>query len=437
MDKDTAIQINNVSKQYFVGRVKKGMQHYNTLRDTIAEGVIRPFLRARNVISGRAQSAANLTNTIWALEDVSFTVKKGEVVGIIGHNGAGKSTLLKVLTRITEPTTGAVAYRGRLGSLLEVGTGFHPELTGRENVFLNGAILGMKRYEIAAKFDAIIEFAGVEQLVDTPVKHYSSGMYVRLAFAVAAHLEPEILVVDEVLSVGDAEFQKRSLGKMSDVANLGRTVLFVSHNMAAVLSLCTKGVLLNQGKLQAAGDINTVIQKYQNSLSEMSDIPLLERTDRQGNGYLRFASMGLWSDYQGSMMPISTAISGEALSIVLGYQGHSTLSLRHVSVALHITDFLGRRLITCFTEYSGDHFEALPQAGEIVCQIPRLNLAPGSYRISLTCEVRNTLADYIIAAGPLEVGGGDFFGTGKLPKAAIDGPILLDHCWHLREQCIK
>ncbi len=437
MDKDTAIQINNVSKQYFVGRVKKGGQQYNTLRDTIAEGVKSPFLRVRNIISGRAQSASNLTNAIWALEDVSFTVKKGEVVGIIGHNGAGKSTLLKVLTRITEPTTGEVTYRGRLGSLLEVGTGFHPELTGRENVFLNGAILGMKRYEIAAKFDAIIEFAGVEQLVDTPVKHYSSGMYVRLAFAVAAHLEPEILVVDEVLSVGDAEFQKRSLGKMSDVANLGRTVLFVSHNMAAVLSLCTKGVLLNQGKLQATGDIHAVIQEYQNSLSEMSYIPLLERTDRQGNGYLRFASMGLWSDYQGSMMPVGTAMSGEALSIVLGYQGYSTTPLRHVSVALHITDFLGRRLITCFNEYSGDHFEVLPPAGAIVCQIPRLNLAPGSYRISLTCEVRNTLADYIIAAGPLEVGGGDFFGTGKLPKAAIDGPILLDHCWHLREQVIK
>ena len=238
MDKETAIQISRVSKRYLVGRVKKSARQYNTFRDAITEAAANPFRRVRNVVSGRAQSAADLTDSIWALKDVSFAVPKGEVVGIIGHNGAGKSTLLKVLTRITSPTQGAVAFRGRLGALLEAGTGFHPELTGRENVYLNGAILGMKRHEIAAKFDAIIEFAGVEQLVDTPVKHYSSGMYVRLAFAVAAHLELEILVVDEVLSVGDAEFQKRSLSKMKDVANSGRTILFVSHNMAAVLSLC-------------------------------------------------------------------------------------------------------------------------------------------------------------------------------------------------------
>lgn len=434
MDKQTAIEINNVSKQYFIGRVQKSAKQYNTFRDVIAESVKAPFRRAGNVIRGRAPSAANLTDTIWALKDVSLTVQKGEVVGIIGHNGAGKSTLLKVLTRITAPTSGEIAYRGRLGSLLEVGTGFHQELTGRENVYLNGAVLGMKRHEINAKFDAIIGFSGVEQLVDTPVKHYSSGMYVRLAFAVAAYLEPEILVVDEVLSVGDAEFQRRSLGKMNDVADSGRTVLFVSHNMAAVLSLCSKGVLLEHGKLRSLGDINSTIQEYQSSLSEMSSIPLLARQDRQGNGDLRFASIELWSDCHGAMMPVGTAMSGETLFIMLGYESHSPAPLRYVTAALHISDFLGRRLITCFSEYSGDHFEMLPPGGEFVCKVPRLNLAPGSYRISLTCKVGNILADSIIAAGTLEVSGGDFFGTGKLPDAIHQGPILLDHCWELREK---
>ena len=434
MDKQTAIQIRDVSKQYFIGRVRKGAKQYNTFRDAIVEISKNPFRRAANIISGRAQSAANLTDSIWALKNVSFDVKKGEVVGIVGHNGAGKSTLLKVLTRITAPTSGEIAYRGRLGSLLEVGTGFHQELTGRENTYLNGAILGMKRYEISAKFDEIIAFAGVEQLVDTPVKHYSSGMYVRLAFAVAAYLEPEIMVVDEVLSVGDAEFQKRSLGKMNDVADSGRTVLFVSHNMAAVLSLCTKGVLLEDGRLCAVGSINTIIQNYQDSLSRISVMPLLARRDRQGNGDLRFASVELWSDCHGAMMPVGAVMSGETLLIVLGYETCSPAPLRYVTAALHIADFLGRRLITCFTEYSGDHFEMLPPRGEFVCKIPRLNLAPGSYRISLTCEAGNILADSIDAAGTLEVSGGDFFGTGKLPDAVHHGPILLDHRWALRER---
>lgn len=439
MDKGTVIQINNVSKQYLAGRVKKSARQYNTFRDTIADAATNPFRRVRDVISGRAQSAADLTETIWALKDISFDIKKGEVVGIIGHNGAGKSTLLKVLTRITSPTGGAITYRGRLGALLEAGTGFHPELTGRENVYLNGAILGMKRHEIAAKFDEIIEFAGVERLVDTPVKHYSSGMYVRLAFAVAAHLELEILVVDEVLSVGDAEFQKRSLSKMNDVANSGRTVLFVSHNMAAVLFLCSTGVLLEHGRLMAAGGIKSIIQDYQNNLSEMARIPLLERRDRRGNGDLRFVSVELRSDYQGSMMSVGTAMSGETLCIVLGYQTRSPVLLRHLAAALHIDDFLGRRLVTCFAEDSDghDHFDALPLTGELVCEIPRLNLAPGSYRISLTCKVKDTLADAILAAGTLEVNGGDFFGMEDSSNEMAYGPMLLDNCWHLREHALE
>jgi lipopolysaccharide transport system ATP-binding protein len=253
------ITVENLGKTY---RLEHQVQRrrYTALRDVIAETAKR-LIRAPFSRNGSRESSGR-TEEFWALEDVSFEVKRGEVVGIIGRNGAGKSTLLKLLSRITEPTTGRVRLRGRVASLLEVGTGFHPELTGRENIYLNGAILGMPRAEIRRKFDEIVAFAEVEKFLDTPVKRYSSGMYVRLAFAVAAHLEPEILVVDEVLAVGDAEFQKKCLGKMQDVSKGGRTVLFVSHNMAAVQSLCGTGLLLDSGRLGRIGPINSVVAEY-------------------------------------------------------------------------------------------------------------------------------------------------------------------------------
>jgi lipopolysaccharide transport system ATP-binding protein len=242
---DIAIRCSNLGKQYRLGQ----RESYRALRDTIADTLSAPFRGARRIWAGEPAPAAK-DATLWALRDVSFDIKHGEVVGIIGRNGAGKSTLLKILSRITKPTTGEVRINGRVGSLLEVGTGFHPELTGRENIFLNGAILGMKRAEIQRKFDEIVAFAEIEQFLDTPVKRYSSGMFTRLAFAVAAHLEPEILAVDEVLAVGDAQFQKKCLGKMSDVAKKGRTVLFVSHNMVAVQNLCNRALWLETGRLR-------------------------------------------------------------------------------------------------------------------------------------------------------------------------------------------
>ena len=245
------IQVRNLSKQYRLGARQAG---YGTLRESLVQAVRAPLARLRN---GRRES-----EILWALKDVSFEVQPGEVVGIIGRNGAGKSTLLKILSQITDPTAGEIDLYGRVASLLEVGTGFHPELTGRENIYLNGALLGMRKAEIERKFDEIVAFSEVEQFLDTPVKRYSSGMYVRLAFAVAAHLEPEILVVDEVLAVGDAEFQRKCLGKMSDVAKRGRTVLFVSHNMPAVKSLCQRAILLNAGQVALEGDVNTVVNKY-------------------------------------------------------------------------------------------------------------------------------------------------------------------------------
>ncbi|HEV2421516.1 MAG TPA: ABC transporter ATP-binding protein [Candidatus Acidoferrales bacterium] len=275
---DVAIRVRGIGKRYEIGERGYG---YKTLRESLVGAIRRPF-RARknghnsNGLPAEASAKAGHApepspRTFWALKDITFDVQRGEIVGIIGRNGAGKSTLLKILSRITDPTEGEIEIEGRVGSLLEVGTGFHPELTGRENIFLNGAILGMKRTEIAARFDEIVAFAGTEKFLDTPVKYYSSGMYVRLAFGVAAHLEPEILIVDEVLSVGDAEFQKKCLGKMGDVAHSGRTVLFVSHNMAAVKVLCERAILLNSGVIVSSGAVADVIADYSLSVAPQSN----------------------------------------------------------------------------------------------------------------------------------------------------------------------
>ena len=255
-----AIRVEGLGKRYRLGAAR-GAFSYGSLRDTLADAASRSLRRLR----GESAAARQAQTTLWALRDVSFSVAPGEVVGIIGRNGAGKSTLLKVLSRITRPTEGAVEFRGRLGSLLEVGTGFHPELTGRDNVYLNGAILGMRRHEVQRKFDDIVAFSGVSAFIDTPVKRYSSGMYVRLAFAVAAHLEPEILVVDEVLAVGDAAFQKQCLGKMQEVSRTGRTILFVSHNMQAVTRLCPRAILLIDGRVAQDGQCEAVVARYLSS----------------------------------------------------------------------------------------------------------------------------------------------------------------------------
>ncbi len=258
----TAISVKNLSKRYVIGAAETKFR-YNMLRDVIVDTVYAP-VRIAKALVGKSERRAN-QNFVWALDDVSFDLEEGKVLGIVGRNGAGKSTLLKILSRITDPTKGTVMVRGRVGSLLEVGTGFHPELTGRENIYMNGAILGMKRAEIDSKFDEIVDFSEVTQFIDTPVKRYSSGMYLRLAFAVAAHLEPEILVVDEVLAVGDAEFQRKCLGKMGDVAQQGRTVLFVSHNMSAILRLTSEAIVLNKGKLVKRAPTQEAVDFYLSS----------------------------------------------------------------------------------------------------------------------------------------------------------------------------
>jgi lipopolysaccharide transport system ATP-binding protein len=259
---DVAIRVDGLSKRYRIGGKRES---YKTLRDTLSEVLVSPFRRVGELWHGQTPKAAALDNTTWALQDISFEIKRGEIVGIIGRNGAGKSTLLKILSRIVEPTEGYAEIHGRVGSLLEVGTGFHLELTGRENIYLNGAILGMKRAEIERKFDEIVAFAEVGKFIDTPVKYYSSGMHMRLAFAVAAHLEPEILLIDEVLAVGDARFQKKCLNKMQDVGQQGRTVLFVSHNMPSITRLCERTMLLDEGRVQLDGESSQVVSMYLNA----------------------------------------------------------------------------------------------------------------------------------------------------------------------------
>ena len=315
-----AIEASGLSKRYAIGLQKA---RYRTLRETILEK-LSPSRRKANADAG----------IIWALDDINFTVEEGQSLGIIGRNGAGKSTLLKVLSRITKPTKGRVVLNGRVGSLLEVGTGFHPELTGRENIYLNGAILGMRRTEIERKFDEIVDFAEIEKFLETPVKRYSSGMYVRLAFAVAAHLEPEILLVDEVLAVGDHDFQKKCLGKMDDVTKSGRTVLFVSHNMAAVRNLCTQSMLIDEGKIQKIGNTESVIHSYLTRMEQFEATPFDEREDRKGNGKLRFTKFEV---AEGSQTP-NTAVLGEKTRFELHYKG--TRPLKNVKVGLGVYNLI-------------------------------------------------------------------------------------------------
>jgi lipopolysaccharide transport system ATP-binding protein len=302
------IRVENLSKQYRIGTQQAS---YGTFRDSLTNAITAPFRRFKTSRNSKFETRS--TEAIWALKDVSFEIQPSEVVGIIGRNGAGKSTLLKILSRITEPTTGQVDLYGRVGSLLEVGTGFHPELTGRENIYLNGAILGMRREEIAEKFDEIVAFAEIEKFIDTPVKHYSSGMYVRLAFAVAAHLEPEILVVDEVLAVGDIQFQKKCLGKMDEVARGGRTVLFVSHNLSAMQQLCQKGIYIKAGKLEKISNMNSVVDSYQRDLQGTGNIEKLSLDDVKAgdNKYIN------WYLENSSMQSPHSCLSGETCSFNL------------------------------------------------------------------------------------------------------------------------
>jgi len=401
---DLAIRVENLSKRYRIGGRQK---RYKRFTETVMDTLSAPIRRLRNL--GKPTPPEEI---IWALKDVSFEVKRGEVLGIIGRNGAGKTTLLKILSRITEPTEGRAEIHGRVGSLLEVGTGFHPELTGRENVYLNGAILGMHRAEIDRKFDEIVEFSGVEKFLDTPVKRYSSGMYVRLAFAVAAHLEPEIMLVDEVLAVGDAQFQKKCLGKMGDVAQEGRTVLFVSHNMGAIENLCQRSVLLESGSVAGIGDTSSVVRTYLEKVLPFAieKVPLAQRANRSGNGKVRFTGFHV-EDLGGNRL--STVSSGRDTVFVFDFccPDGDTPKAVDMGFSAHCGT---QDLFVLYSSYMGQTFGVVPPKGQFRCTIPRLPLAPGRYRIGARVTVGGDEADWPRdGVGYVDVEAGDFFGTGR------------------------
>jgi lipopolysaccharide transport system ATP-binding protein len=422
---DTVISVENLAKRYLVGHESAQRERYTALRDVIGREARNFVRKTKDLVRGTQIVQGDQIEEFWALKNVNFEVKRGDVLGIIGRNGAGKSTLLKILSRITEPTQGRVTLRGRVASLLEVGTGFHPELTGRENIFLNGAILGMSRAEISRKFDEIVAFAEVERFLDTPVKRFSSGMYVRLAFAVAAHLEPDILVMDEVLAVGDADFQRKCLGKMQDVAsNQGRTILFVSHNMAAVESLCGSALLLVEGRCVAQGDTVAVVQEYLRDLSHVSTIPLSDRMDRNGSAHIRFISLSLESQH-GSQ--VSAFQCGAEAILHLVVENRTKGDLGGVHISLGVDDELGQRVALLDTMLVGDAISGVsPGKGSIRVVVPKMTLLPGRYRLTLYSTVNGVIADWIHNAAIFDVEAGDYYGTGRLPQHG-EGMFALDH----------
>jgi len=421
---DIVIKTENLGKKYVIGHQANG--RYLALRDVLIQTARTVWNKTKDLAKGKPIIAGDTMEEVWALRDVSFEVHRGEAVGIIGRNGAGKSTLLKLLSRITEPTTGRATIKGRVASLLEVGTGFHPELTGRENIYLNGTILGMTRAEIKRKFDEIVAFAEVEQYLDTPVKRYSSGMYVRLAFSVAAHLEPEILVVDEVLAVGDAQFQKKCLGKMGDVAKEGRTVLFVSHNMAAIENLCSRALVLDRGLVRFAGTQTEAIAEYQRSL-EGSIVPLQDRVDRKGSGEVRVLGITV-RDIEGQT--IDSVACGQDFDIVFhfersaGFRSNQVVASFVVKTQWDVPVFLHHNRMT------GMSFPELPEQGAFVCRIRRLPLTPSTYRIGYSIMLGYDCIDSMPDAAELTVLAGDFFSSGEVPPSS-HGFCLVDGSWSL------
>lgn len=412
---DAVIRVDNLSKKYLLSHQAKGdgIRH-------VLESVARSPLRW---LSNRRRKRLEQTEEFWALRDISLEVAKGQVVGVIGRNGAGKSTFLKILSRITEPTAGKVQIRGRVASLLEVGTGFHPELTGRENVFLNGAILGMSKAEIRRKFDDIVAFAEVEKFLDTPVKRYSSGMYVRLAFAVAAHLESEILIVDEVLAVGDAAFQAKCLGKMGEVASgQGRTVLFVSHNLAMVESLCQRAALLQQGRLTGYGPTREIMVKYLDYLkSSAKPTSLAERKDRQGNAELIITHLELLDRSRGR---VDRPVTGQELVIRLTYEARVNRQLRRCRVGVAVVKE-HRALFVVATDLVNNEELKLSGSGFIDFVIPELPLTVGVYELETFVEANSIISDWVERAAELRVEDADFYGTGRNCPPGWEGKCVL------------
>jgi lipopolysaccharide transport system ATP-binding protein len=408
-----AVEVHGLGKRYRLGQLQAG---YSLLTEAVSD-------RVRQL--GKPEPKRE---EFWALRDIGFEVPQGERFGIIGHNGAGKSTLLKLLARVTPPTEGSIRMRGRVGALLEVGTGFSPELTGRENVYLNGAILGMRRREIDAKFDQIVEFADVQRFVDTPVKRYSSGMYLRLAFSVAAHLEPEVLIVDEVLSVGDLAFQRKCIGRMQEVTGEGRTVLFVSHNLSAVSKLCSRSMLLAHGHKVTEGPTEAVINRYIETVTSAAATELAERSDRTGSGRLRLSQLEIDAGTEGR----TAAVTGQELVLRLAYEARAGAMLRDAVFAVSFYSARGAVLLQCQSKLAGAEFGELPRQGEVRLRIPRLPLTAGRYRLNTYVEVSGEIADWVQDAAELHVTEGDYYGSGHPPSESYE-TVLIDQDWSLSE----
>ena len=409
------IQTEKLSKLYHIGRAQR---RHNTLRDQVMDNLTSLF---------RRNGQSPVDNVLWALKDATFSVQQGEVLGLLGRNGAGKSTLLKLLSRITDPTEGWAKIRGRVGSLLEVGTGFHSELTGRENIYLSGAILGMSKAEIDRKFDQIVDFAEIEKFIDTPVKRYSSGMYVRLAFAVAAHLESEILLVDEVLAVGDAAFQKKCLNQMGSVASeQGRTVLFVSHNMAMIENLCTRAIYLRNGQMAGDGEPAGVIASYLSDLSKSSAVSIAERQDRKGGGNVRAVALELLDK---SGQPVGHPISGQRLVLRLHYRCKPGKVLRNcrVSMTIHKTE---TPYIVLSTDLVDKTQLDLEGQGVVDFVIDELPLSASTYDLSTFIQSGPDIEDWVERAAEMSVMDGDFYGTGRsYPPGWRGRTVLVRHSW--------
>jgi len=423
------ISVENLSKAYQIGLKEEIPDTLVSAMTSMIRAPFKNFNRLRRLDTSRQNGESE--DIFWALRDVSFEVQEGEVLGVIGRNGAGKSTLLKTLSRITEPTSGRAVIRGRVSSLLEVGTGFHPELSGRENVYLNGTILGMTKREIDRKFDEIVDFSGVEKFLDTPIKRYSSGMKVRLAFAVAAHLEPEILIIDEVLAVGDAEFQKRCMGKMQEVAKGGRTVLFVSHNMAAVVTLCTKGVLLQRGNTKYIGTAKEAVASYMKQFSGTTSgtTDLRNHVGRQAFKQCIFQSLRMIDD-QGNLANKFT--SGLPVRFELDVSTDSPIIAAKLHLA--ITDDLGSRVATFATDFDGLSIPVLANEATVVCETRDLPLNRGTYFIllGLASARSNDWIDAIDNAASFEIEFANA-GNGDAGMHASHGPLIIRSKWKLTQ----
>jgi lipopolysaccharide transport system ATP-binding protein len=414
-NKNIILKAENISKQYRLGTVGTGTLSHDLNRFWHRiRGKEDPYLKVGEV---NDRSSKGTSEYVWALKDINFEVEAGEVLGIIGKNGAGKSTLLKILSKVTAPTTGSIKSRGRIASLLEVGTGFNPELTGRENIYLNGAILGMTKKEITSKLDEIIEFSGCERYIDTPTKRYSSGMTVRLAFAVAAFLEPEILVVDEVLAVGDAEFQKKAIGKMQDISREGgRTVLFVSHNMAAVQSLCTRSVVMQNGTIKYVGETEDAIQFYLKDSS--SDFEMDKVEHRKGNGIVKLKNVSVYSSSK-DVLPQT----GRKFIIDFEFDNPQKFDSSKMKFDFRVDDYAGQRIVWMSTGVidSSPH----KNCNSMSFEIEKLNLNKGTYYVTTHLMINNEISDWIQNAFSFDVTEGDFYGTGRQVSPS-QSKILMD-----------